>query len=91
MMLVALVLALAGFAALAMAMDRHARDLLRRAPSPRDVRLRRCGGAFALAAAYGVMVAERGALIGTVLWFGLLSLAAAAVLLTIARIAARPR
>ncbi len=83
--------ALAGFAGLALGMERHHRDLTGRKLEKRAGGRFRALGAALLAAAYGLAVAGLGAVDGSVAWFGLASLAAAVVLLSASRFAAKPR
>lgn len=89
MIVLALLSALAGFAALALAMDRHHGEMLhRRLQRAVQVRLR-WAGAATIALSYLIMLRALGAIVGSIAWFGVLSLAAAAVLLTISARAAR--
>lgn len=90
MTLLALLVAVAAFASLALSMEKHHQDLLKKRPLPRDRRAFRIAGWAGLVLSYALTVAFWGAAMGSILWFGLLSLAAALVLLTLSRIAARP-
>jgi hypothetical protein len=78
----ALVLAYAGFTALALAMDRHHRQIWRRRPTRRVRVLFRIGGWSGLAASLVLCLSPRWAL-GLVQWLGILS---AAGLLVVAQL-----
>lgn len=82
--LLAFALTLIGFAALALAMDRHHRQLWHALPAAWLRRLLRGAGTLALAAALAACVAGFGRGTGWVAWFGLLSAAAIAVVLPLA-------
>ncbi len=82
--LLAFALSLAGFAALSLAMDRHHRQVWHRAPSRGLRLLLRAAGTLALAASLAACIAQSGAGVGVVAWFGLLSAAAAVVALLLA-------
>ena len=86
MVLLALLLSLAGFACLALAIERHHRQLLRRPLGEGRGRLLRLFGALALALCYGCIVADMGWALGSISWCGLLSLGAATVLLRLSAI-----
>ena len=74
--------AFAGFAALALAMDRHFEDLLGRGRKPGKLRpCLRAGGALGLAASLLACLAADGATQGWVLWLGVMTAAAMAVVL----------
>lgn len=75
----ALLCGFAGFAALAMAMPRHARDVFGRAPGRRTAWSLRILGMVMLCAAYAFSVFAWGPKTGPVGWFGVLTLAALAV------------
>ena len=80
----AFLLAYAGFAALALAMDRHHRQVFGRAPR-RGIRIvLRIAGAAGLCGALAACVAASGGSIGTVEWFGVLSASALAFVLLFA-------
>lgn len=81
MTLLALLLAMLGFAALALAMARHARDLLGRAPTRAQARRLRISAAQALLMSYASVVTAWGVIIGSILAYAILSLAAAVVVL----------
>lgn len=83
MVFLALACAIAGFACLAIAMDRHAR--LMPGPLPRPARKAglRSAGAIGIAAAYAFIAADMGWIMGTIAWFGLVSAGAAVVVLTL--------
>lgn len=68
--------ALAGFAALALAMHRHARQVWHRALRPGLQSLLRIMGAGLLAASFAASAADAGWAIGSVLWLGWLTAAA---------------
>lgn len=80
----ALALACAGFAALALAMERHHRQVWHRAPGRGLCWSLRLAGAGGLGAALAVCVACAGVAVGVVLWAGLLSAAAVLVVLGLA-------
>jgi hypothetical protein len=79
--LLALLLSLAGFTSLALAMDRHHRQLRGRPLGDGHGRRLRLVGGLSLALSYGCVVADMGWALGSLAWFGFLSLGAAAVLL----------
>ncbi|MGE4431977.1 MAG: DUF3325 domain-containing protein [Sphingobium sp.] len=85
--ILALLLCVAGFAALAIAMDRHQRDLLGRKLAPRTARLVKMAGGGLLAVALAVDMIGLGAAYGAIAWFGHLSFGAAVVLTRITRLA----
>lgn len=80
---IALAVSFPGFALLSVAMDRHGQDVLGRSLPPPLRRASRIGGALLLAVALAVCVQTQGASIGTAEWFGVLSLAAMGVGLTL--------
>jgi len=82
----ALLLAHSGFAALALAMDRHYRAMQATPRGcPRRLRLvLRAAGTFALAASLGAALQAWPPASGAVAWFGLLSVAALALVLLLA-------
>ncbi|WP_198952813.1 MULTISPECIES: DUF3325 domain-containing protein [unclassified Achromobacter] len=71
-----LLLAFAGFGAIAASMDRHYEDLLRREPPVRTRRLLRSVGYAVLALALWPAIHAWGASVGPVLWLGALTMAA---------------
>lgn len=79
MPLLGFALALAGFAGLALAMDRHHRQIRHRPATRHARRLGRAVGALGLAASFAVCVHHAGWGLGPVLWFGLISVAAGTV------------
>ncbi|MGO1068911.1 DUF3325 domain-containing protein [Lysobacter sp. CA199] len=81
--MLALLLCVAGFAALASAMDRHRSVLTTRPLRPRLRTALRAAGALALASALLPCIAAWGPAQGAVGWFGALSAGAAVVLLTL--------
>lgn len=73
-----------GFAALALAMDRHFEGCFGRGRQPGRLRpFLRVGGALGLAASLLASIAARGAAQGWVLWFGVMTAAAMAVVLVL--------
>lgn len=90
-MLAAILLALPGFAALALAMERHQRDLLGRRLTGRATLLLRGLGWLLLAASPLEAIARQGWGMGLVVWLGALTLAAAAVLLALSASLPPPR
>lgn len=87
----AFVAATAGFAALAMAMTRHAREIFGRAPGQGTAWTLRIAGAVLLAAAHAFSATAWGAAIGAVAWFGVVTAGALAVVLALALRPARRR
>lgn len=83
MTLLAFLFALLGFVLLALAMDRHARDLIGRPPSHARRRRMRAGAILALTACYGLTITGWGVVLGSILAYALMSLAAAVVLLAV--------
>ncbi|KLJ02382.1 DUF3325 domain-containing protein [Luteimonas sp. FCS-9] len=81
LVVLATLLATAGFAALALAMDRHHAAVLGGAPGPGRRRALRWAGALALALAACLCVRAWGAAQGAVGLWGVASVAAAAVVL----------
>lgn len=81
--LLAFLLALAGFAALSLAMHRHQRHVFHRALSHGADVLLRILGVAGLAASFAASVAGAGWSIGPVLWFGWLTAAALMVVLAL--------
>ncbi|MFC3226732.1 DUF3325 domain-containing protein [Marinibaculum pumilum] len=75
----ALLLALLGFALLALAMHKHHRDILGRPLPPRRALGLRTAGWSLLALAFATSIAGAGWAIGPVLWFALITVAALAV------------
>ncbi|MFC4279164.1 DUF3325 domain-containing protein [Achromobacter aloeverae] len=71
-----ILLAFAGFGAIAASMDRHCEDLLRREPPARARRAWRGLGYAVLALALWPAIDAWGPSVGTVLWFGGLTMAA---------------
>lgn len=83
--LIAFSAALTGFSALSLAMDRHYEDYKGRGRQP-PAALRRCmqlGGALGLALSLWAAVAGYGSAQGWVFWFGAMTVAALAVVLTL--------
>ena len=83
----AFVFAIAGFAALAMAMGRHGEALMKRAPSHREALGLRIAGGMLLGASLAFSTAWLGSPVGFVGWVGVLNAAAltVALSLTVAR------
>ncbi|MBP5855905.1 DUF3325 domain-containing protein [Marivibrio halodurans] len=73
----------AGWAALALAMDRHARDIGRTPPRPATVIVLRLAGTGVLAAALAGCAARWGWAIGPVAWLGMLGVGALLFTLTL--------
>lgn len=90
--IVVLMIALAGFVALALGMDRHAREVLGAAPSPARRKALRAAGWTALASALALCLWIWGGSVGAVEWFAVLSAVAVPwVLLGLPRWAERTR
>jgi hypothetical protein len=84
--MVGLCLAYAGFAALALAMDRHYADAFGRGESPSPL-LRRgmqWAGSLGLVLSLATIIAQVGWAIGSVIWLGVLTLAALPLALLLA-------
>ncbi|WP_354684603.1 DUF3325 domain-containing protein [Cupriavidus necator] len=83
--LAAFALSSAGFAALALSLERHHADLHGRGsvPSLQTVTRLRAGGALALALAWSVHIGADGWPLGTVAWLGTLTASAFAVALAL--------
>ena len=81
--LLAFLLAAGGFAALALSMHRHHRDLFARPPSAARTLSLRAAGWMLLALSLATCFAEPGWAVGTVLWLGLGTAAAATVALSL--------
>lgn len=81
MTLAAFVLAVAGFAALALSMPKHHRDLIRGALSPRRKLGHRIAGWALLSTSVVLALIGESTSIGIVLWLGLATLAALIVAL----------
>lgn len=78
-----LLLAIAGFACLAAAMNRHHHEVIGGKPSPSRVRLLRVAGSVALAALLALEMTQDGVAFGAMLAFGYASLGAGIVSLVI--------
>lgn len=74
---------LIAFALLALAMDRHQRDLFGRELAPRRSRVLRVGGWVALLASLAIAVRAQGWSLGLVAWCGHVSLGAGVVILAL--------
>lgn len=83
MTLLVLLLSLAGFAALALAMDRHHHAVTHIRPAKRRKRLLQMTGSLALILALVVSIATWGAAYGPIYWLGFLTAGAAPVLLAL--------
>lgn len=81
MLLLACMLAYAGFAALALAMDRHHQQAWHGLPSARRRALLRLAGTVGLVASLVICIARSGTGAGIVLWSGLTTLVALTVAL----------
>lgn len=79
----ALLLAVAGFALLALSLAKHHRDLLGKIPSRTAERSLRAGGWLLLGASLLACISAAGVSIGLVLWTAVLTVAAIAVALLI--------
>jgi len=91
MTILALVAAMVGFLSLALSMDKHHQEMRRRKSSSAERRAFRSAGWGGLAISLVLAMAAWGAAVGSILWFGILSFAAALVLLLLSRIASAPR
>jgi hypothetical protein len=78
-----LLLAVAAFACLAAAMNRHHAEVIGGKPSPFRARLLRTAGSIALLALLAIEMTNEGAAFGALLAFGYASAGAGAVLLTL--------
>ena len=87
--MLALLLSAAGFAALALAMQRHHRDLFGRSPSPFRARALFIAGWVLLIAAMLPCIAASGWAVGLTLWFGTVSITGFIVALTMTLAARR--
>ena len=83
MTLLALILCLAGFAALAFAMDRHHHAVTHVRPAKPRKRLLQLAGSLALILALVVSIAAWGPAYGPIYWLGFLTAGAAPVLLAL--------
>lgn len=72
-----------GFLMIAACMKRHQRDLLGRMLTPPQVRLAKAGGWTLLATGFVIDAALLGPAMGSIVWFGELSLGAALTVATI--------
>ncbi|MXO64306.1 DUF3325 domain-containing protein [Altericroceibacterium endophyticum] len=73
---VLLALLILGFAALALSMKRHHRDVFARLLSRREMLLARAGAAVCIVAALALAIGQFGSAYGVLVWFGYLSIAA---------------
>lgn len=83
MTLLALLFSLAGFSALALAMDRHHHARIGARPARLRKRLLQVAGSLALALSLAASVADFGPAYGPIVWLGLLTAGAAPVLLAL--------
>lgn len=90
-LLFALLLAGAGFTALALAMDRHHRQVRQCTPSKPQRLLLRTLGCIGLTTALVLNIAEAGWGVGLVTWLGLITVAAIPLVLTLAYWQDKPR
>lgn len=79
--LLAFLIAAAGFAGLCLSQSRHQQDILRRALPPKTARTLRAIGYVALTIAFVLAVVTHGPAYGTLVWAGLLSPAAASLVM----------
>jgi len=91
MTILAFLAALLAFGCLALSMERHHRDIFHKHPSRSKRRGLRIAGWMGLTLSFILAIAAWGAAIGGILWFGLLSLAAAITLLAVNRFSASHR
>lgn len=84
MLLLAFLLTLLGFAALALALDRHHRQVRNTLPSRWRRYWLRIGGSLGLALSLTLCVLNQGWGNGVVLWFGLISAAPILIILALA-------
>lgn len=84
MVLFAQMLTIVGFAALALSMPRHYRDILGRVPKSRVERAMRWAGWSLLGAGLSAAVASSGLAFGIILWAGLVTVAALFVAIMLA-------
>lgn len=89
MTLLALLFSLAGFAALALAMDRHHQARTGARPARPRKRLLQAAGALALTLSLTATIAGFGLAYGPIVWLGLLTAGAAPVLLALTYAPAR--
>ncbi|MGJ3257141.1 MAG: DUF3325 domain-containing protein [Alcanivorax sp.] len=80
-----LLITLAGFVALCLAMPRHSKHLLRRTLSPQAARLTKMAGWGLLVVALALAIAQWRFSIGSVIWLGWLSLAGLALVFALPR------
>ena len=76
-------LALAGFATLALSMQKHHRDLFGKLPSRRRALVLHCMGWALLGLSFAACILHSGWSTGPVLWFGVLTIAALITALTL--------
>lgn len=86
MILLCLIAALAGFAALSMGMSRHQRDVLGKALPRKTTRGLKVAGWVSLACAWAFATAGEGAAMGAVYWLGALTFAALVVAFSVTRL-----
>jgi len=86
MMLLCLLTALLGFAALSMGMSRHQRDVLGKALPAARTRSVKLAGWLLLAASWAAAIASDGAALGSVYWLGALTFGALVVALSVTRL-----
>ncbi|UPG90275.1 DUF3325 domain-containing protein [Luteibacter aegosomaticola] len=86
MMLLCVLAALGGFAALSMGMSRHQRDVLGKALPAGTTRGMKTAGWLLLAASWGAAIASDGAALGSVYWLGALTFGALVVAFSVTRL-----
>ena len=86
MILLCILAALAGFAALSMGMSRHQRDVLGKPLPRKTTRGLKVSGGVSLACAWAFATAGEGAAIGSVYWLGALTFAALVVVFSVTRL-----
>lgn len=86
MMLLCLLAALAGFAALSLGMSRHQRDILGRVMSGARTKGLQIVGWVLLATSWAAAIASEGAALGSVYWIGALTFGALVVAFSITRL-----
>ncbi|MGA7438156.1 MAG: DUF3325 domain-containing protein [Luteibacter sp.] len=86
MMLLCLLAALAGFAALSLGMSRHQRDILGRILSAGRTKGLKIAGWVLLAVSWAAAIASDGAALGSVYWIGVLTFGALVVAFSVTRL-----
>lgn len=83
MTMLALLLSLVGFASLALAMPKHHHDLFGRSPSKARKRALGVGGWLLLGASIWPLIASDGVAVGITFWFGVITVAALIVAMSL--------